>query len=95
MRCAPASTEYRIVTNLLYGFWAEADGGRSPQGERHGLRPQRDTGARRQGEKDRHTILPHPLAGPLGRHLERVRLAAREGTGRRIWEGLPALSFGA
>jgi integrase len=30
------------------------------------------------GEKDRRTVLPESLAGPLGRHLERVRLTHDE-----------------
>jgi integrase len=40
----------------------------------------------REGEKDRRTILPPPPSGPLGRHLERVRLLHEKDLGEGFGE---------
>jgi integron integrase len=72
------SSAYRLMAGLLYG-----SGLRLMECVRLRVKDI-DFGYRQvtvrdgKGEKDRRTVLPESLAGPLGRHLERVRLTHDE-----------------
>ena len=71
-RCSPHSRG-------RHGWWqrcstarAAPDGGAEAAGEGRGFRSRADRGARRQGAKDRVTVLPAGLVEPLPAHLARV-----------------------